>query len=156
MTLGRYITLFFHVLLLLILYLFIFRVVVMILKDLHRERTGAVELALNQKPGLAAALRVMASDDPEYPVGQSIGLDKVVHIGRGENNEVNLSGSFASHRHARIFFSNGNYFLEDLGSTNGTYINGVRITDLVLLQGDDLVKVANVSLQFARWEHEVE
>ncbi|TLN08512.1 FHA domain-containing protein [bacterium] len=95
-------------------------------------------------------------------MGQQIRLDRVIYIGRGEDNQVNLTGSFASHRHARIIFRAGNYFLEDLGSTNGTYINGVRITDPMQLRDGDLIKVAGVALRFVsapfevRWEHEVE
>ncbi|MFZ5641142.1 MAG: FHA domain-containing protein [Bacillota bacterium] len=157
---GRYITLFFHVVLLVILYLFIFRVVAMILQDLRRERAGPAETAKTSGP--VAGLVVAGSDDPALPAGRQIGLDRVIYIGRGEENQVNLAGSFASHRHARIIFRDRNYFLEDLGSTNGTYINGVRINDPVQLKDGDLVKVAGVTLRFVhapfevRWEHEVE
>lgn len=157
---ARYLTLFLHILLLGILYLFVFRVVVMILKDLRRERTGARETE-GVTPGApvgdrAAVLRVAESDDPRYAAGQQIRLDRVIYIGRGEENQVNLTGSFASHRHARIIFREGRFFLEDLGSTNGTYINGVRITDPVMLKHGDLIRVADVTLQLVRWEHEME
>lgn len=151
---------FFHVLLLFILYLFIFRVVAMILQDLRRERARPAETA--NTSGSAAGLVVAGSDDPDLPAGRKISLDRVVYIGRGEENQVDLAGSFASHRHARIIFRDRNYFLEDLGSTNGTYINGVRINDPVQLKDGDLVKVAGVTLRFlyapseVRWEHEVE
>jgi len=154
--LGRYITTFFHLLLLIILYLFIFRIVVMILKDLHRERAAVSGPAKAPDPGQPALLQVTGSDDPRYPVGRQISLSRVTNIGRGENNQVNLAGSFASHRHARIIFRESCYYLEDLGSTNGTYINGVRITDPVQLQSGDLVGVAGLTLQFVRWENEVE
>lgn len=156
----RYLLLFLHTLLLIILYLFIFRIVVMILKDLRRERTSAREtpgtLVGAPTGDRSPVLRVAESNDPRYTAGQLIRLDKVIYIGRGEENQVNLTGSFASHRHARIIFREGRFFLEDLGSTNGTYINGVRITDPVILNDGDLIKVADITLQLVRWEHEME
>jgi hypothetical protein len=160
--LARYLNLFLNVVLLLILYLFIFRIVVMILKDLRRERSPAPEpgraAETARVPGFAgpAALVVTESYDAGYPAGAKIELDKVIYIGRGESNRINLAGTYASHRHARIFFREGRYFLEDLGSTNGTYINGIRLTEPVVLEVGDLIKVAAVTMQFVRWEHEME
>lgn len=152
----RYLTLFLHILLLVMLYLFIFRVVVLILKDLRRERGGGHEPDGTPVRSRMPVLAVTESDEPRHPTGQQIGLDRVVYIGRGEENQVKLTGSYASHRHTRIIFRDGKYFLEDLGSTNGTYINGVRITEPVMLRDGDLIRVAGVTLQFVRWEHEME
>lgn len=152
----RYLNLFLYILLLVILYLFIFRIVVLILKDLRRERAGGHEPAGTPVRGRTPALVVTESDEPRHPPGQQIALDRVVYIGRGDENQVKLAASYASHRHARIILREGKYFLEDLGSTNGTYINGVRITEPVMLREGDLIRAAGVTLRFVRWEHEVE
>lgn len=156
---------FFHVILLVILYLFIFRIVLLIIKDLHRERADAFEPGqppaaergqVSRQSRLTPVLRIVESDEPQHPPGEQIDFDRVIYIGRGESNQINLSASFASQRHARIIFREGSYFLEDLGSTNGTYIHGVRITEPALLQDGDLIKVAAVTLRFVRWENEME
>jgi diguanylate cyclase (GGDEF)-like protein len=60
-------------------------------------------------------------------------------IGRGEDTDLTLSSNDVSRHHAAVFFQRGHYFLEDLNSTNGTYINGHRITQHALKPGDEIM-----------------
>jgi len=53
--------------------------------------------------------------------------EKAVTIGSSENNSIVLSDRFLSSFHCRIFKEEGKYFIADAGSTNGTFINGVRV-----------------------------
>lgn len=70
---------------------------------------------------------------------------KVITIGRSEDNDIVLNNSSVSRKHAEIFVNDeeGLIILTDLGSTNGTYVNGKRITDSVILKRKDIVKVGD-------------
>ena len=66
-------------------------------------------------------------------------------IGRASENDIVILDSAASRRHARIVSSDGRWFVEDLGSTNGTQVNGERITRRELARGD-MIKVESTTL----------
>ena len=69
-------------------------------------------------------------------------------IGRTEGNLI-LSENIVSRKHAVLYKQNDSYFIEDLKSTNGTYINNYRITKSVLKPGD-IIKIGNTALQFLK------
>lgn len=69
-------------------------------------------------------------------------------IGRTEGNLI-LNENIVSRKHAVIYKQNDTYFIEDLKSTNGTYINNYRITKSVLKPGD-IIKIGNTALQFLK------
>lgn len=60
--------------------------------------------------------------------GRQVPLGGPLTIGRGEGNDVPLTDEYVSTRHARLVPHNGQWYVEDLGSTNGTYVAGARIT----------------------------
>ena len=59
-----------------------------------------------------------------------------IHIGRGAECELVLRDSKVSRRHARLVGRNGALVLTDLGSTNGTMVNGRRVNEMALGAGD--------------------
>lgn len=62
-------------------------------------------------------------------VGTSIGLaDGPITIGRGNDSTLVITDDYASNRHARLFLQDGRWYVEDLGSTNGTYLDRSRLT----------------------------
>jgi hypothetical protein len=69
-------------------------------------------------------------------------------IGRTEGSLL-LSENIVSRKHAVLYRQNDSYFIEDLNSTNGTYINNYRITKSVLKTGD-IVKIGNTKMQFLK------
>lgn len=79
------------------------------------------------------------------PVG-----DDAVTMGRNETNEIVLSGSSVSREHAKLFRKSGAFFLEDLGSSCGTFINGVRMQPhrSYELKAADLLRVGKQQMQF--------
>jgi len=60
-------------------------------------------------------------------------------IGRDSSNSVAISDAEVSRRHARLTFQGGKYVIEDLGSTNGTFINGQRLAGPHVLKSGDVV-----------------
>ncbi len=75
---------------------------------------------------------------------QTFELDKEVYaIGREVGNDLVIEDAQVSRRHARLTQQGHSYLLEDLGSTNGTFVNGSRVTAPVLLANGDLIGLAD-------------
>ncbi|MDT4966536.1 MAG: transport system ATP-binding/permease protein [Acidobacteriota bacterium] len=68
-------------------------------------------------------------------------------IGRSPDNDIRLDGLQISNHHARLSNAQGTVFVEDVGSTNGVYVNGARITGRRPVQGRDIVQVGPFVLQ---------
>jgi len=79
---------------------------------------------------------------PEFNIGDG------VTIGRGEENAVRLYDETSSRRHAEVRRDGGDFRVRDLGSSNGTFLNGARITDVVLTDGDE-IQVGATRLRFS-------
>jgi pSer/pThr/pTyr-binding forkhead associated (FHA) protein len=62
-------------------------------------------------------------------------------IGRDANNGVPINDAEVSRKHSRLTFQGGKYVLEDLGSTNGTFVNGQRLAGPVVLKAGDVVSL---------------
>ncbi len=71
-------------------------------------------------------------------VGEMILLQETTVIGRGVEADVRLVEDKMSRRHCRLVVENGLTYLEDLGSSNGTYLNGARVTRQKLNDGDKI------------------
>lgn len=73
--------------------------------------------------------------------------DEPITIGRANDIEVSLQDDYASGRHARLFPQGSRWFLEDLGSTNGTYVNGQRLTRATPIDPDTEFRVGGTTMQ---------
>ena len=62
-------------------------------------------------------------------------------IGRDSSNGVAINDAEISRKHSRLSFQGGKYVLEDLGSTNGTFVNGQRLAGPVVLKPGDVVSL---------------
>jgi len=62
-----------------------------------------------------------------------------IGIGRDSTNEIPVNDAEVSRRHARLTFQGGKYVLEDLGSTNGTFVNGQRLTGPRVLKSGEVI-----------------
>lgn len=71
-----------------------------------------------------------------------------VVVGREEGLEVVLQDPEASRRHTRISWQGGSFVIEDLGSTNGTFVNGVQITSPQVLSPGDSIGIGQTVLVF--------
>ena len=73
-------------------------------------------------------------------------------IGRGEENDIRLNHSTVSRQHTLVYLENGQAFVQDMESRNGTYLNGERVEEAPLSSGD-IVWVGDVALRFLQ-EHD--
>jgi eukaryotic-like serine/threonine-protein kinase len=85
--------------------------------------------------------------------GQMAGRSYLFHqvvttIGRTNGNDLIISGRTVSRRHARLWFDNGQWFLIDLGSANGTMVNNVRIYQQVTLRDGDVINFGDEVVLF--------
>lgn len=125
-----------------LLYAFLWSVVRVLLRDLR---------AAGREPGSELGrFVVVASPTGEPAVGASFGLDAVTTIGRDVNNSIVVDDEFASGTHAVLTYRGRAWYLEDLGSTNGTFVNGARIDGLAPIAFGDEVQVGNVRLRLDR------
>ncbi len=111
-----------------------------------RERVplGAIEIACSPvEEARSFALRTIEGVPPQglYPV------DGTARIGRGEEAEIVLFDPSVSRAHAVVEVSGGGAIVRDLGSTNGTFVNGRRVDRSPLHDGDEL-RVGNTRLRF--------
>jgi sigma-B regulation protein RsbU (phosphoserine phosphatase) len=65
-------------------------------------------------------------------------VDECSVLGRQHDSTICLSGNAVSRHHAQILRQGGDYFVEDLGSSNGTFVNGEQIQQATLADGDKL------------------
>ena len=68
-------------------------------------------------------------------------------VGRAPGADIVIGASYVSARHARFSIMGANLFVEDLGSTNGTAVNGRRITEPTVLKNNDVVNVGDVAIR---------
>jgi pSer/pThr/pTyr-binding forkhead associated (FHA) protein len=73
--------------------------------------------------------------------GGVIPLNNGATIGRKSDNMVILNDSYVSNHHAKIYIKNMEYYLEDLKSTNGTFLNSARVTKNEQLAKGDIIKI---------------
>jgi len=72
----------------------------------------------------------------------------VTTVGRTNGNDLVISGPTVSRRHARLWFAEGNWYLEDVGSANGTLVNNTRIYQPVLLHDNDVINFGDEIVLF--------
>jgi pSer/pThr/pTyr-binding forkhead associated (FHA) protein len=131
-----------RLLFLLMLYLFLARLIRVLLRDLRAAAREPV-----QRPG---RLVVLESPSGEPAVGRSFGLDVITSLGRDVNNAIVIDDPFASTEHAILTFRGRTWYLEDLGSTNGSYINGHRIEGVAAMGFGDEVQIGQVRMRLER------
>jgi hypothetical protein len=140
---------------LVLLYLFIWRIVRSASRDF---RAGPAQESVLIAPAEAAALgltpqriraRLVVVESPALDAGEEIPVDSLpVSLGRGGQNDVPLDGDdFTSASHARFESRQDGVWVEDLGSTNGTFVNGARVTTPRRLGKGDVVRVGKTDLR---------
>lgn len=94
------------------------------------------------------APRLVVERAPGHDPGMIYDLDGEVILGRGERAEIRLEDPFASSGHARIYEQGGAMVIEDMGSTNGTYLNEELLETPRPLHPEDRVRIGDSEFAF--------
>jgi pSer/pThr/pTyr-binding forkhead associated (FHA) protein len=138
---------------LLLLYFFIWRIVRSVAKDLRLPQESFV-LAPQQAAaaglGRSASGLLVVLSSPALDPGTERELDSTpVTLGRATDNDLVLdTDEFASVHHARIEPRRDGIWLQDLDSTNGTFLNGSRLTRPQKLTPGDVIRVGETDLRY--------
>jgi pSer/pThr/pTyr-binding forkhead associated (FHA) protein len=145
----------FQALFLLLLYLFIWRVVRTASRDMRlpQESFFLAPSQVQASPVEAARSRLVVEASPALEPGRAFELGTApLTIGRSGENAIALpSDEYASAHHARIEPLRDGVWIVDLGSTNGTYLNGEQVNGRGQLREGDVVRVGETELRI-EWE----
>lgn len=121
-----------------IIYLFVFQIAKMIFQDIKSTQVS--------KKG--AYLKLIDDEDKDkiYPIRESLS------VGRDRYSDIRLDYKFVSKNHFIIEEDGGEYYLSDLGSKNGTYVNGTKIDDEVILEDGDIIELNDIKFVFVNKE----
>lgn len=128
-----------------LLYLILLAFARTILRDLR-----SAEVAQQASRTGIGRLLVLESPEDEPPQGRELALGPINSIGRNVNNTIFVEDEFASASHAMLTFRGRSWFIEDQGSTNGTYVNGHRIDRPVALSYGDEIMIGRVRMRLER------
>lgn len=144
------------ILFLVLLYLFIWRIVRTVARDVTLPQDSfvlapsqALEAGLRDS-GTSDLGRVVVVKSPALPEGEEWQLDSSpLTFGRSSQNDVPLErDEYASSRHARIQPRRDGVWVEDIGSTNGTYLNGLRLNEPTRLSPGDVVRIGETEVRY--------
>jgi pSer/pThr/pTyr-binding forkhead associated (FHA) protein len=121
-----------------LVYIIIFLALRIMYKDI---KGGGRKSASKKKP---FGLEVMsAGENSNLKKGGVIPIQSELSIGRKNTNDLVLEDHFVSGNHAKVFIKNTDFMIEDLGSTNGTKINGERLEGRAILSAGDEIELGS-------------
>ena len=118
-------------------------------RALLRDLRSAEMTQMASQSGIGR-LAVVESPDDEPALGTAIALGPINSIGRNVNSTIFIDDDFVSGTHAMLTFRGRSWFIEDQGSTNGTYVNGHRIDRPVALSFGDELTIGRVRMRLER------
>ena len=139
---------------LVLLYLMIWRIVRTVSRDMRVQPAQESFIMASVAGGVPVAVstggRLVVLESPVLDEGDEYSVDSApLTVGRGGQNDVAIDGDeFASARHVRFEPRRDGVWVQDLGSTNGTLVNGVRIDGARRLEPGDVVRVGETDLRF--------
>jgi pSer/pThr/pTyr-binding forkhead associated (FHA) protein len=133
-----------------VLYLFLLWVARSSLKDLRRPSPAREEEDLPEAATAEPAARhvLVVEAGGGLRRGAAFDVDGSLTIGRSPQMAIQIDDRFASGRHARVYERNGLTYVEDMGSTNGTYLNGRRLGAQELLRADDRIRIGDTEFRY--------
>jgi hypothetical protein len=137
-----------------LVYFFVYRAI----RAVASEVTGRREAARAPRGEARHVRTTRGKKDPTLVVvrdsdGQKVGshkLSSTLSIGRADACHIRLDDVYVSQFHARLFPKNGTWHVEDLGSTNGTYLNRQRVSGSAELQAGDQIRIGKTTLELRR------
>jgi hypothetical protein len=134
-----------------VLYLFLLWVTRMALRDLRGTASPGYETGYHEvagvDPGGTDAFLVVEGGGG-LAKGEHFDLFGGVSLGRSADVDIRLDDRYASGFHARVFNRSGNYFVEDLNSTNGTLLNSRELHGEAELNPGDVIRIGDTEFRF--------
>lgn len=138
-----------RLLLIVLLYLFLMQVVIAITRDL-RKTAAAGEGSGVKAPPVVGHLVVVDSGPSNVLPGTRFDLMPQTTIGRGPTNTIQLTDNFISGEHTRLWFRHGLWYVQDAGSTNGTYVNSQPAHEALAARFGDIIQVGFIRFKLAQ------
>lgn len=132
-----------------LLYLFLMQVIISITRDL-RKTVVANEGESSKGIPVVGHLIVVDSGPSKIAPGTSFNLNPQTTIGRGPTNTIQISETFVSAEHTRMWFRSGVWYVQDAGSTNGTFLNNQPARDALAARFGDIIQVGFIRFKLAQ------
>lgn len=131
--------------LVIVVYIFIFSVVKLVYMDIADTRRQNK----SEEDGLGYLKLINLRRELPFKVYESYSIQESTSIGRSKRCNVYIPDPYLSKQHARIFFKDAEFYIEDLKSTNGTYVNGRQIgVRPVKIKDSDKISIGHLNFLF--------
>lgn len=129
-----------------VIYMFIYSVVKLVYLDISDAR----RMSKADEDGYGYLKLINLRKDLNFKIYESYSIRENATIGRSKKCDIYINDKYLSKEHARIFFDRDKFFIEDLNSTNGTFVNGKEILSAhpVKLKDNDKISFGDVSFIF--------
>ncbi len=122
-------------------------VLVLLFVVMWRDYRSAVVQVEASRRAYGRLVELREVDDGYAPTGQTYPLLPLTSLGRSPTNTIPIHDNYASGEHALVALRGGQWWLEDRQSRNGTMINGMPITQPVIITDGDIIGVGNLSFR---------
>lgn len=127
-----------------LIYIFLYQVMRVTLGELVRIGSVAPSSSVPAMHNATMELEVVDPAESPLHAGDHLPLSHYTTIGRRPDNALVIADSFVSAQHAEIVFESGSWWVTDLGSTNGTFVNSLEITQRTAIERGDIVQFGRV------------
>ena len=136
--------------LLALVYLFIWRAVRTVARDLRTAAPTGRKRGAKHQEAAAPATPTVVVHGPDGARPRTMKLAATTTVGRAPECEIRLDDTYVSQQHARIFGKSEKWYVEDLGSTNGTYVNDQKLAAPAQVEPGDRIRIGTTVLELRR------
>lgn len=128
-----------------LIYYFLYGIIRLIYLDIQHINK------INQKGSNNPYLKLINRKERlDFDIQEFYDLENETTIGRSRDNIIQILDKYISSKHLKIIMDEGEYFLEDQGSVNGTYLNSTRIEDVAKLKNGDRIGLGQIEFLFVK------
>ncbi len=135
-----------RILFVVLIYLFLMQVVIAITRDLRKTAISVENTGSKGSPVLGHLIVVDSGPSNILP-GTRFDLEPQTVIGRGPTNTIQITDNFISSEHTRLSFRNGVWYVQDLGSVNGTFVNNQPAREATPAKAGDIIRVGYIQFK---------
>jgi hypothetical protein len=138
--------------LLALLYFFVFRAIRSVVVDVggRRSRPASAPAPAARSSRAGRPPTSVLVHTPDRAGASTIRLEGPTGVGRAPSSTITVDDTYVSQQHARFFSRDGVWFVEDLDSTNGTYLNDRRLSQPAEVHAGDVVRLGKTVLELRR------